>query len=346
MHATEQNIKCPGCGYIFEKGAGLIAHIYANQCDNRGGGLSNSVNELKIRETRAAAALHMNQLLNRPSETGALIAAMQPSETGDFRSVDGSAGGVALTPSYLDADIPNSENVAASTIMRTSNVGDDGQTTFKDGGSVGPNMADIVDWPTVEDSKVMGKKKEGSVIQGLGALTVRDSNGSGLKSPGLSEALIPGIKPIPEIGEWTAPTMPDFRRNIVPSESGSLHIIRTDWDAMKFERHGLDGHYHCPFTGCKYVWSGCNLSMFGFRKANYVQGQLPGTQRSIIPLDIRLSPGHGPSLPQMSQGIQIYASTHSAYGIEQRALQNKGHLWLRQRASRGFRWVSGCQGTS
>lgn len=255
MHATEQNIKCPGCGYIFEKGASLIAHIYANQCNNRGGGLSNGVNELKIRETRAAAALHMNQLLNRPSETGALIAAMQPSETGDFQSVDGSVGGVALTPSFLDADIPNSENIeAASTMAGTLNVGDDGQNTVKDRGSVGPNMPDTADWPTVEDSKAKGKKNQGSVIQGLGALTVRDFNGSGPKSPGLSEALIPGIKPIPAIGEWTAPTMPDFRRNIVPSQSGSQHIIRTDWDAMKFERHGLDGHYHCPFTGCKYVF--------------------------------------------------------------------------------------------
>ncbi|KAL2037468.1 hypothetical protein N7G274_009749 [Stereocaulon virgatum] len=251
MHATEQNIKCPGCGYIFEKGAGLVAHIYANQCTNRGGGLSNSVNELKIRESRAAAALHINQLLNRPSETGALIAAMQPSETGDFQSINGSVGGVALTPSYLDADIPNSENIeAASTMTGTSNVGDDGQSPVRGRGSVGLKMVDTVDWPTVEDSKAMGKKKERSVIQGLGALTMRDSNGSGPKTGG-SEAHIPGIKPIPAIGEWTAPTMPDFRRNIIPSESGSEHIIRTDWDAMKFERHGLDGHYHCPFTGCK-----------------------------------------------------------------------------------------------
>lgn len=183
----------------------------------------------------------MDEMSHRPSNTGALIAAMQPSEAGDHQSVDESVGGVVLTPNFMDDDTPYGGTVeAASTLTGASNT----------------------DWLTVEESKTKGKKKEESLIQGLGALTVSDS--SGPVSDPKASALY--IKPTPILGEWGAPTMPDYRRNILPSESGSQHLIRTDWDNMQFERHGLDGMYYCPFATCKYVSKGLHPYFFSISR--------------------------------------------------------------------------------
>ena len=251
MHATDQNVKCPGCGYIFEKGAGLIMHIHEGRCNSRGGPNAERLTQFDLLGNRARAALFMDEISHRPSNTSALIAAMQPSEAGDFQSVDESVGGVALTRSLLDDDTPYGGTVGpASTLARTSTETESGQSTVKDEGPVAPDMADTTGWPSLEDSKAKGKKKEEPVIQGLGALTLRDSTGPFL-DPKASAFY---TKPTPVLGDWGDPTMPDYRRSILPSESGSQHLIRTDWDAMQFARHGLDGMYYCPFTSCKYVF--------------------------------------------------------------------------------------------
>ena len=259
MHSTEQNVQCPGCGYVFERGSGLIAHIHEGRCNSRRGQNAERLTQFDLLENRARAALYMDEMSHRPSNTGALIAAMQPSETREHQSVDESVGGIALTPNFIDDDTPYGGTVgAASNLTGAPNLTEGEQSTVEDEGSVAPNMADTTDWPTVEESKTKGKKKEEYVIQGLGALTLRDSRCS-VSDPKASALY---VKPTPIIGDWGAPMMPDYRRNILPSESGSQHLIRTDWDNMQFERHGLDGMYYCPFTTCKYVSKGLHSSLF------------------------------------------------------------------------------------
>ena len=261
MHSTEQNVQCPECGYVFERGAGLIAHIHEGRCNSRRGQNAERLTQFDLLGNRARAALYMDEMSHRPSNTGALIAAMQPSEAGGYQSVDESVGGTALTPNFMDDDTPYGGTIeAASNLTGAPNLTEGEQSTVEDEGSVAPNMVDTIDWPTVEESKTKGKKKEESVTQGLGALTLRDS--SGPVSDPKASALY--VKPTPIIGDWGAPTMPDYRRNILPSESGSQHLIRTDWDNMQFERHGLDGMYYCPFTTCKYVSKGLHPSFFRF----------------------------------------------------------------------------------
>ena len=244
MHSTEQNVQCPGCGYVFERGSGLIAHIHKGRCNSHRGQNAERFTQFDLLGNRARAALYMDEMSHRPSNTGALIAAMQPSEAGEHQSVDESAGGIALTPNFMDDDIPYGGTIeAASNLTGAPNLTEGEQS---------------------KESKTKGKKKEEYVIQGLGALTLRDSRGP-VSDPKASALY---VKPTPIIGEWGAPTMPDYRRNILPSESGSQHLIRTDWDNMQFERHGLDSMYYCPFTTCKCVSKGVALLFRFLRVVN------------------------------------------------------------------------------
>ncbi len=239
---------------IFESGNGLVAHIYGNQCKTRDGDVSKRINELKIRESRAAAAVFMDKVSHRPSNTSALIAAMQPPEIGDGQSLAQSVdGGVPVTHHLMDDDTHDNRSTELPSALLEGPETTHGEsytlTLAESGASAGITGTE---WPTIGQSMEKGKSKEENVIQGLSALKIGSSDGPQLKDPAHAKALTKPEKPMPKIGQWPEPSMPDYRRNMIPSESGSQHVIRTDWDAFQFVRN-FNGEYDCPFVECKYV---------------------------------------------------------------------------------------------
>ena len=113
--------------------------------------------------------------------------------------------------------------------------------TFDDGGP---------DVPAISGEKREGKVSGSGVIEGLQALRVEPSTAVVPGKQAWSAKLFPGAKPTPVTGGWTAPATPNPRRSIVPSESGTEHRIRTDWDNLALERDSVDDLYHCPFSKC------------------------------------------------------------------------------------------------
>lgn len=237
---------------MFESGNALVAHIYGNHCKTRDGDVSRRINELKIRESRAAAAVFMDRVSHRPSNTSALIAAMQPPETADGLSAAQSVdGGVPVTHYLMDDDTHDDRSTALPSALIEGPETDHGESYTVTVAE--PRASDGLrdeEWPAVGQSMQKGKSKEENVIQGLDALKIGPSDSLQLREPGNAKALVE--KPMPSIGQWPEPTMRDHRRNILPSESGSQHIIRTDWDAFQFVRNFND-YYDCPFVECKYV---------------------------------------------------------------------------------------------
>ena len=199
----------------------------------------------------------MDKVSHRPSNTSALIAAMQPSETGDERSTGQSVeGGVPLTHHIMDDNIPDDESlVPPSTLTQYSQAENASSLTVAAPGSKA--QAGLVDkgWPSLRQSIVKGLYQEDHVIEGLSQLKLGSSHQANSVDHGMYKVMFQD-KRIPQIGQWPEPSMPDYRRNMVPSKSGEEHIIRTDWDAFQFERSPLNSNYDCPFSGCGYVSCG------------------------------------------------------------------------------------------
>ena len=239
---------------IFESGNGLVAHIYGNRCKTRDGDVSRRINELKFRESRAAAAVFMDKVSHRPSNTSALIAAMQPPEIGDGQSTAQSVdGGVPVNHHLLDDNILHDRSTDLPLALieaPESSHGESYTVTVAESGASARVMD--TEWPTIGQGVQKGKSKEENVIEGLSALNIGHSDGLQLKDPAHARSLTMLEKPMPKIGQWPEPSMPDYRRNMIPSESGSQHLIRTDWDAFQFVRN-FNGEYECPFIACKYV---------------------------------------------------------------------------------------------
>ena len=187
---------------------------------------------------RAAAAVYMDRVSHRPSNTAALIAAMQPSEIGDGLSTTQSINGGVPVPSHLmDDNYPDDKSTELpSALIEAPKKAHDGSDTMSE-------------WPTIEQSMQKGKGKEVDVINGLSELSIGPSNSHQLKGPAHAEALTMYEKPMPKIGQWSIPTM--------PSESDPQLLIRTDWDAFEFVRN-FNGEYDCPFVACKYVSQGAD----------------------------------------------------------------------------------------
>ena len=234
-HNSRQNIKCVGCGFIFDRGAGLIDHIYYNKCSNKGGAQPGKVNEFTLRENRVYAALDLDRKSHRRSTIAAEIAQMQPSMRGfvaEYASTDD--GGVGL----LDSANPDADSMPGA-LLPGENEGDVTSTPAPDD-PIDPNK-----WPTIGEG----------LAKGIDAMRIVSSNSTlprvrGFKSRGIflqEDAL---AKPMPKKGDWTAPTMPDYRTSFLPGQQGRELIVRTDWDFLIFERHGVDNMFHCPFIHC------------------------------------------------------------------------------------------------
>ena len=262
---------------MFETGNALVAHIYGNHCKTRDGDVSKRINELKIRESRAAAAVFMDRVSHRPSNTSALIAAMQPPETENGLSTAQSVdGGVPVTHHLMDDNTHDDRSTGLPSALiegpETSHGESYTVTAAEPGASAGLRDEE---WPAIGQSMQKGKSKEESVIhiQGLSALNIGPLDSLQLRDPPNAKALTKPEKPMPRIGQWSEPTMPDHRRNMIPSESGSQHIIRTDWDAFEFVRN-FNGEYDCPFVECKYVPSRSHLLVVICHPSNLLQGNI------------------------------------------------------------------------
>ncbi|KAK4692966.1 hypothetical protein P7C71_g4336, partial [Lecanoromycetidae sp. Uapishka_2] len=232
-HQRQQEVKCVGCGLFFEKGSGLIDHIYHNKCSNKGGSMKGQLNELTLRESRATAALYMDQIAHQKSTTARDIAALQRSAQGSIADYESTAGGGVNL--LVDDDIPKGNMMQRPLAPAGTLQGQDAP------------KPDTNPWPTVGES----------LVQGLDAMQVGGSKGNmpqprvrGHKSAGWADTPFAVEKPTPIKGDWTAPTMPDYRNNFLPSQVGAENVLRTDWDFMRFEKHPIDNNYHCPFTAC------------------------------------------------------------------------------------------------
>lgn len=226
----------------------MIDHIYNNKCRDRRGFVAEKVNQDTIRAYRAAAALHLDAISERPSTIGAEIAAMQPQSERGTSFVDNSEGGVRLN--LMDDNIPYGHLTARSLSRAEDSDLSDVESTIASTGTERPTFDD--DEPGLQAiSGDMSKVKvpEGGVIEGLQALRMEPSTTVSSGKQAWSAKLFPGAKPTPVTGGWTAPK-PDFRRKILPSEADSEYRMRTDWDNLLLERDPVDAMYHCPFTKC------------------------------------------------------------------------------------------------
>ncbi|CAF9918710.1 MAG: hypothetical protein ALECFALPRED_000791 [Alectoria fallacina] len=256
-HAKLQEVKCPACHAVFDKGSALIDHIYNNRCRDRRGFIAEKVNQNILREYRAAAALHLDAISHRPSTIGAEIAAMQPQSERGTSFVDNSEGGVRLN--LMDDDIV----IGHLTARDLSRAGDLDPSDVES-----TNASDGTDRPTFDDDEPglpgisgdmsKGNVPGGGVIEGLQALRLEPSAAVPSGKQAWTAKLFPGAKPTPVIGGWSAPTSPDYRRNILPSESGTEYRIRTDWDNLALERDTVDDTYHCPFSKCPETYNDLN----------------------------------------------------------------------------------------
>ena len=243
-----QEVKCPACHIIFERGSALIDHIYNNKCRDRRGFIAEKVNQNTLREYRAAAALHLDAISNRPSTTGQEIAAMQPQSERGTSFVDNSEGGVRLN--LMDDDTPYGHLTARSLSRAGESSTSDDESTAASNGTERPNFDDGLQPLALSGDTGEGTVVEGGVIQGLQALRIKSSTDVVPGKEAWAAKLFPGAKPTPVIGGWTAPTMPKYHRDIMPSESGTEYGIRTDWDNLALERDTVDDMYHCPFSKC------------------------------------------------------------------------------------------------
>ena len=243
-----QEVKCPACHVIFERGSALIDHIYNNKCRDRRGFIAEKVNQNTLREYRAAAALHLDAISNRPSTTSQEIAAMQPQSERGTSFVDNSEGGVRLN--LMDDDTPYGHLTARSLSRAGESTTSDVESTAASNGTERPNFDDRFEPLAIARDTGKGNALEGGVIQGLQALRVKSSADMVPGKQAWAAKLFPGAKPTPVIGGWTAPIIPKYHRDITPSESGTEYGIRTDWDNLALERDTVDDMYHCPFSKC------------------------------------------------------------------------------------------------
>lgn len=222
-----QEIVCAGCGEVFERAAGLLAHVSSNRCKDRSGLVSEAV----YSKGRVDAALEMEQLavtnnnLRFATETGSVD-----------ESITNGPGGVGVTQSLLDKD---DEAIQRRTWAGDRGTSDDGmgsETSAKDAGDASSDT-----------------------IEGLDNLSVADSKKSAT-TQGWTRALFPDAKATPVQGGWTQPrAQPSILRGGRgdTGHTASLSIIggrpvRTDWDYFIFEHDAMD-RLKCPFQRCECV---------------------------------------------------------------------------------------------
>ena len=233
----------------------MIDHIYNNKCRDRRGFIAEKVNQNTLLEYRAAAALHLDAISNKPSTIGAEIAAMQPLSERGTSFVDNSEGGVRVN--LLDDDTPYGQpygHLTARSLSRAeqSDLSDIESTVTSNGTERAILDEDIPELPAFSGDMSKGSAQGGSVIEGLQALQMGSSNTVVPGKQPWAAKLFPGAKPTPVTPGWTAPTAsprPSFNRTIVPSDADSEFRIRTDWDNLAIGRD-VDDMYHCPFTKC------------------------------------------------------------------------------------------------
>ena len=248
-----QHVKCPACHAIFDKGSVLIDHIYNNKCRDRRGFIAEKVNQDIIRSNRAQAALHLATIAARPSTTGAEIAAMQPQSERGTSFVDNSEGGVRLN--LMDDDTPYGHLTARALSRAEDPDLIDMESTIASDGTERPTFEDDDDDERGLSAKSGETNKDnvsgGGVIEGLQALRVEASGGVPSEKQAWAAKLFPEAKPTPVVGGWTAPTTPNYGRNVVSAGSDNEYGgMKTDWDNFRLERDPVDNMIHCPFPTC------------------------------------------------------------------------------------------------
>jgi len=253
-HGPQQEVKCIGCDLKFSSGAGLMAHVYNNQCRGRGNNLVNRLNRNIMQENRAKAALHLDALAFQHADP-------RPwqSQTGSVADDSSVGGGVMVQPSLLDSDVPGEGTSAQS--LNLMDDDDDMISMARGPGSTVSSDSDAATvkcWPVVESEKpsVKGKQPVESVTEDMDALSVasKESKAHSTTTVGWSKALFANAKPTPASPGWTAPKASPIGGRTAPAyaQSQGSSGTSTDWDHMSFEQDP-DGKYKCPFAKCGYA---------------------------------------------------------------------------------------------
>lgn len=236
---------------IFPSGAGLISHIYNEQCKGRGGTLVNRLNRSILQENRAKASLYLDALAHENSDSRAFR--IDDDSVTDLSSV---GGGVGVQSSLLDSENPNPSLTAARLNLMdqegdlasiTSIVRGSGSTISA--GSDAQTARD--DWPKMESEPISrDKNPAGQMIEGLEGLKLDSKNGKAPSTVGWTQALFPDAKPTPATPGWLASTANPIGGRTAPTYADPRSTSGAKaWDHMKFEQE-LDGKYKCPFAKC------------------------------------------------------------------------------------------------
>ena len=250
-----QEIKCPGCGAIFERAASLVAHVSNNRCKDRSGLVSNTA----LSKGRVDAALEIEQLA---------VSSTYELNSTDYGSVIDSVttlpGGVSITQSLLDRD-----DEAIERGFRNDKLED-----FDDSASINVSVGDASEafsdeidtkrkpknvWSSFSSGN-KGKENQpdvGHTIEGLDKLSVAGSHRTAM-TQGWTKAFFPDAERTPVKGGWT---QPKAQTSVLrggrgtPKQSAPMSIIngrpvRTDWDHYIFDRD-VTGRLKCPFQTCE-----------------------------------------------------------------------------------------------
>lgn len=239
-HREVQEIHCPGCHLVFERGAGLLAHVASNKCKDPTGLVSQAV----LSKGRVDAALELEKLESQGRE---MRMTMSDDQSMDLSSL---TGGISITQSLLDRDDD------AFAMNEISTDADDMtslafSTRSSSNGTVTPTVeANGVNQASgLKASVALGKQPEGQVIEGLGKLMVEDDK----IKPTWNKQLFPDAKPTPVVHGWTPPKPNRLplrgSQSKIPNYLTGVELLRKQWEHYRFERDP-NGGFKCPFSKC------------------------------------------------------------------------------------------------
>ena len=241
MHATQQNMKCRGCGKRFLKGAALLNHIEKNQCP--------VIHNQDLETQRAIVAISMEKISSMKSTTPTL------SSFGDMGSSTGGSsvsGGVSVPASLIDITEDPEElsmNMPTLTRILSNSSSAVSTTTVRDQNY--ENGFPALETPQSGPEAYKGSSKDFDAIGNHSNPNGKGSS-SGQETPAenksWAKAMFPNAAPTPAPEGWEPASGSDsgFIKTVSASDLQYNHFR-----IMDFKSHSLDGLYHCPFPKCE-----------------------------------------------------------------------------------------------
>ena len=250
-HREKQELVCPGCRTIFDRGASLMAHVWYNKCPDRTG----LVNSEAMSTGRVFAALELDYQ-RQEAEEAELARRVGASDAASTRASSVS-GGVRVyddhvfyrehDESNVQSDSPSDNDTNTDTDIET----EAGRSS--DGTEIPPfrgNIQRIMSqdksllleqcWPSIQDSKIAKQHSEN-----------RKQSGCGLQQSSKIAVPISGLEPEAAMSDLIS--LSSRQRSDAPTSSSATTYrrqIQTNWDNFPFDLDPM-GRFMCPFAGCE-----------------------------------------------------------------------------------------------